>query len=157
MTATAPTPIWAEPAEDVVRRLATADAGLTSAEAAARLARHGPNVLRDRSELTRWRIIVQQVKSPLMLLLVFAAIASAVTGAWTEATIVVVIVTASVWIGTSREHSAARAIAALRRRITIRTRVIRDGASQLVPARELVPGDVVELAAGSIVPADLRL
>jgi len=148
---------WAAAPDVVARELDTGLAGLTSAEAEARLARYGPNELGRRGETTRWTVLARQLRSPLLLLLIFAAGASAVTGQWIDATIVLAIVMASVGFGYSREYSAQRAIAALRSRIELRTTVLRDGGACAVPARELVPGDVVTLAPGSLVPADVRL
>ena len=89
-----------------------------------------------------------------MLLLVFAAAASAFTGEWVDATIVLVIVAATVVIGYSREYSAEAAAAALRARVRTHTQVLRDGSVRAAPVEEIVPGDIVLLSAGSLVPAD---
>ena len=89
-----------------------------------------------------------------MLLLVFAAAASAFTGEWVDATIVLVIVAATVVIGYSREYSAEAAAAALRARVRTHTQVLRDGSVRAAPVGEIVPGDIVLLSAGSLVPAD---
>jgi Mg2+-importing ATPase len=88
------------------------------------------------------------------LLLVFAAAVAALTGEWIDATIVLAIVLASAGIGYRREYSAQAAAAALRARISTRARVLRDGAPRMVVVEEIVPGDVVLLSAGSLVPAD---
>jgi Mg2+-importing ATPase len=137
-----------------MRRLGSGFAGLSSAEAASRLAQHGPNELRARGQLSRARVLWKQLRSPLLLLLVFAAGASALTGEWIDAAIVLAILVASVGIGYSREYRAQLAAEELRARVQAMTTVVRDGRPLTVPVREVVPGDVVQLAAGSLVPAD---
>ena len=145
---------WSAPADDIVRRLESGRQGLTSADAAARLRQYGPNALREHRQLTRLRVLLNQVRSPLLLLLLFAAAASGVTREWLDAGIVLLIVLASVAVGYSREYSAQAAAAALRARVHIRTRVVRDGQPRTVTVEDVVPGDVVLLSAGSLVPAD---
>ncbi|MGZ8788370.1 MAG: magnesium-translocating P-type ATPase [Thermoanaerobaculia bacterium] len=131
--------------------------GLTSAEARERLAAAGRNELRGEEELSRGRVLAAQFRSPLLLLLVFAAVIAAATGEWLDAIIVMAIVLASAGLGFAREYRAQAAAAALRSRIRTRATVVRDGRSQSVPVDEVVPGDLVLLSAGSIVPADATL
>ena len=157
LSAGAPRAYWALPAAEVARALAASPAGLSSAEAARRLADHGPNELRARPTATRLRVLWRQVRSPLVLLLVLAAVTSMATGEWVDATIVAAILAASVGVGYLREYRAETAIAALLARTQLTTRALRDGELRAVPVRGLVPGDVIELAAGSIVPADAVL
>lgn len=128
--------------------------GLTDEEAARRLEQFGPNELRRGHVASRARVLWRQVRSPLVLLLVFAAIASAFSGEWVDASIVGAILAASIGIGYRREYRADTAIAAMLDRVRITADVMRDGARRTIPLREVVPGDVVLLAAGSIVPAD---
>ncbi len=131
--------------------------GLTSAEAARRLDEVGPNEIRERPGASRLRVLWRQIKSPLVLLLVFAAIASCFGGEWIDASIVGAILAASIGIGYHREYRAETAITALLRRIEVTAEVIRDGVQRTIPMREVVPGDVVLLAAGTIIPADADL
>src|SRR6185503_20859087 len=98
--------------------------------------------LRERQSLSRARVFWNQIRSPLLLLLVFAAGASAFTGEWIDATIVLAIVAATVGIGYTREYSAEAAAAALRARVRTHAKVVRDGAAQPAPMEEIVPGDV---------------
>ncbi|HSP16566.1 MAG TPA: magnesium-translocating P-type ATPase [Thermoanaerobaculia bacterium] len=128
--------------------------GLASAEAQARLRQYGRNELREHEELSRTRVLLAQFRSPLLLLLVFAAVIAGLTGEWIDAGIVMAIVFASAGIGFFREYSAAAAAAALQSRIRTRVNVLRDGTACEIPVEEVVPGDVVLLAAGSLVPAD---
>jgi P-type Mg2+ transporter len=150
-----PAPYWSlEPAELLVRLGSTPD-GLTSSQAEQRQRELGRNELSARQGLSRLRALYRQLESPLLLLLVVAAVLSAATGEWIDAGIVIAIVATSVGIGASREYSAASAASALTARIRARTTLLRDGQAQRVAVEELVPGDVVLLAAGSLVPADV--
>ena len=112
------------------------------------------NALFEEQDLSRLRVLSAQFRSPLLLLLVFAAVVAAATGAWIDATIVVAIVVASAGLGFVREYRAQAAAAALRSRIRTRVTVVRGGVAQSIPIEELVSGDVVLLSAGSLVPAD---
>jgi P-type Mg2+ transporter len=145
---------WAiEPAALLVR-LGTSVQGISSAEAAERLRRFGTNQLERERSLTRVRVLWNQLRSPLLLLLLFAAVVSGVTGEWRDALIVGAIVLATVSIGYKREYSAQSAVAALYVRAKTHSNVLRDGQAKQVPLEEIVPGDVVLLSAGSLVPAD---
>jgi Mg2+-importing ATPase len=144
---------WSWPTARLLEQLGTDTAGLSSEHARERLERYGRNALVHRS-LSWLGVLGNQVKSPLVLLLLFAAIASGATGEWVDATIVVVIVAASVVLGFSREYAAETAALALRARVQTRVSVLRDGHAQRSPVEEIVPGDVVLLSAGSLVPAD---
>jgi P-type Mg2+ transporter len=145
---------WARTPQSLLEELGTSQTGLSSVEAAARLRTFGPNRLSEEGRLSRLDLLVRQVASPLQLLLVFAAIVAAATGEVTDAVIVFTILCASAFIGYRREYSARAAAAALRQRVKVRTTVVRDGAQRSVPAEEVVPGDIVLLSAGSLVPAD---
>ncbi|HEY0705755.1 MAG TPA: HAD-IC family P-type ATPase, partial [Polyangia bacterium] len=128
--------------------------GLSSREAADRLKQHGRNELQRSRQMSRLRVLGRQLRSPLLLLLVFAAAVSAFTGQWTDAVIVFAIVIASAGIGYIREYKAQTEAAALQRRIQTRATALRDGNLQSIPIEEVVPGDVVILSAGALVPAD---
>ncbi len=145
---------WALEAGAVVRLLHSTADGLSSADAAERLRAYGPNLLREHPRLSRLGVLFRQVRSPLLLLLIFAAAASLLSGEWLDAVIVLTIVVATVAIGFSREYGAQAAAAALRARVHVRTTVLRDGLPVQVPVEQVVAGDVVRLAAGSLVPAD---
>jgi P-type Mg2+ transporter len=149
-----PDPYWAiEPAE-LLRRLASTAEGLSPAEAADRLRRFGRNEVRAERPLSRAGVLLNQVRSPLLLLLLFAIVVSAAAGEWTDALIVGAVVLATVAIGYKREHGAQAAAAALRARVRARASVLRGGQPTQVPLEEVVPGDVALLSAGSLVPAD---
>jgi Mg2+-importing ATPase len=148
---------WALTTEEVLHQLGARSSGLTSAEAAERLAQFGLNELKVERPLSWGRVLWIQLRSPLLLLLLFAAAASVFTGQWTDAGIVLAIIFASVGIGFSREYRAQRAIAGLRERVRVSATVLRDGQATGVPVREVTPGDVVLLSAGNLIPADARI
>jgi P-type Mg2+ transporter len=148
---------WAMAPEVVAQQLHASATGLSTAEAERRLAESGPNEIRERQATTRLGVLWNQLRSPLLLLLLFAAGVSVVTGEWVDAAIVVAIVVASVGIGYSREYRAQSAAARLRARVQVRANVLRDGIATAVPLAQVVPGDVALLAAGSLVPADALL
>ncbi len=148
---------WSPTRDEVLRRLGSSLGGLSAEEAARRSGQYGPNAVGEFEGLTRLGVLWNQLRSPLLLLLVFAAAVSVMTGEWTDAIIVLTIVAASVGIGYSREYRAQTAAAELRAKVQVQANALRDGRSTPVPVRDLVPGDVVLLAAGSIIPADCRL
>ncbi|HEY5947401.1 MAG TPA: magnesium-translocating P-type ATPase [Kofleriaceae bacterium] len=148
---------WALPTDELYRRLGSGATGLTAAEAAKRLSEVGRNELRAERELSRLGVIWNQLRSPLLLLLVFATAISFATGQLADATIVLAIIFATVFVGYRREYRAQRAAAALSARLRTRATVVRDGQPVLVAIEEVVPGDVITLAAGSLVPADARV
>jgi Mg2+-importing ATPase len=149
-----PESYWSADADMLVQQLGSTQDGLTVTEATRRLREYGPNQVREHRRLTRTRVLVNQIRNPLLLVLVFAAMASAMTGEWVDAVIVVVIVLATVSIGYAREYHAETAAAALQARVRTRARILRGGHAVNVPTEEVVPGDVVLLSAGSLVPAD---
>jgi Mg2+-importing ATPase len=146
-------PYWTVPTETLLSELGSSPQGLTAEEAARRLSAT-PETAPPKAGVTRRGVLWHQIKSPLLLLLVFAAAVSAINGEWTDASIVVVIVLVSAGIGYSREYRAQKAAEALSGRLRVRATVRRDGQTTEVPREELVPGDLVILSAGSLVPAD---
>ncbi len=123
-------------------------------QARRRLQQHGPNVLAAETGPGPWRLLARQYSSPLVLILVIAAGISAGIGEWTESAIILAIVAASTLLGFRQEYMAARALQALRRRLVLRVTTIRGGAPRQIEASALVPGDVILLSAGNLIPAD---
>jgi Mg2+-importing ATPase len=140
----------------VLARLGSGPDGLTSAEAARRLRQFGPNEL-GTHRVSAAAVVLRQVRNPVLVLLLAAALVSGLTGGGTNALIIAVIVVASVGLGFVNEYRAERAMAALRAQIRLEAEVRRDGQVSQVPVLDLVPGDVVALRVGVIVPADLRV
>ncbi len=144
--------------DDALRDVAVdPGAGLTEAEAARRRAVHGPNALVERGGRPAWRILVAQLRGPMVVVLVVAAAVSVALGDAADALAIGAIIVLNTALGVAQELRAERAIAALRRLAAPVVRVRRDGAVAERPAADLVPGDIVVLEAGSVVPADGRL
>jgi Mg2+-importing ATPase len=114
---------WSVSNSELLIQLGSNENGLSFAEVENRLEKYGPNELRQRQPFSRLRTLWNQLRSPLLLLLVFAAGASALSGEWIDATIVLSILAATVTIGYTREYSAAAAAAALRARIRTQAKV----------------------------------
>jgi P-type Ca2+ transporter type 2C len=131
--------------------------GLSGSEAQQRLARHGPNELVEKAGRSRMAIIREQLSGVLTVLLFIAALISVVLGDWIEAIVILIIVVLNAVLGYLQEYKAEQSMAALKRMSVPRVRVRRNGQAQEVSAVELVPGDVVILETGNIVPADGRV
>ena len=143
--------------EEIFERLASGPSGLTADEAAKRLQTHGPNELQARSHISPWSILFEQFKNVLIIILLLATALSAFLGHGVEAIAITAIVLFAVILGFIQEYRAERAIEALRELAAPAATVIRDGREERIPARDLVPGDLVLLATGDKVPADARL
>lgn len=159
LASAAPSPVRVAAGQDAAAVLAgqrTTAAGLSDEEAAARLAAVGPNAVRGH-RARPWRVLGRQVRSPILILLFATAIVSAFVGQGTEAVIIAVILVVSVGLGFVNEFRAEQAADALHDRLRHTAIVLRGGTRRSVDVTELVPGDVVVLSVGSVVPADLRL
>lgn len=145
-----------EPVADVLALLGSTSLGLSSEVVREHRVRYGSNVLRSHKPQPI-RVLVRQFNSPLLLLLIVAAAVSGMIGQVTEAVLIGVIIASSGALGFMNEYRAERAAAALHDRIQQNVAVRRDGQWTSTPLVDLVPGDVVRIGLGSIVPADLRL
>jgi len=156
---TSPGPAWhGLSADDVIRTQGSdARAGLSAAKAAARLQKVGPNTLTAREGRSWLAAFGSQFAAVLVWLLLVAAGVSAVLGEWVDAGAIAAIIVINAVIGASQEHSAERSIAALRGMTAPKARVVRGGVVAVVPAAEIVPGDILVLEAGDLVAADARL
>lgn len=130
--------------------------GLTSAEAARRASDYGPNET-PQPKAQAWRSAVAKLWAPVPWMLEVTVILEAALGKWTESLIVAALLGFNVVVSFIQENRAQTALALLRKRLTVRARVLRDGLWQQVPSRDLVPGDVVHLRMGDVVPADVKL
>ncbi len=143
---------------DVVEALRTdVSQGLSSDEAAARLKRYGPNELRETPGPTVLHMLMEQITEPLVLVLIAAAAVSVAVREVSEGLVIMAIVVLNAVLGVVQESRAEKSLAALKKLAAPLARVRRDGVTRTVPARELVPGDVVLIEAGDHVPADIRL
>lgn len=144
--------------EDVLRRLGTdARHGLGEAEASRRLERYGPNELPKPPARPAWRLFADQFRSLLILILIGAAVLATVIGDVADTLAIVCVVLINASLGFVQEYRAERALAALRNMLAPQAEVRRDGVARMIPAAELVPGDIVLLDAGDRIPADGRV
>lgn len=145
---------WGLATEELFSKLNTSERGLSQEEVEQRLKIYGSNVLREQKQLTALVLFLNQFKSPLVLILIFAASISIIVSEWTDAAIVLAVVLGSAILGFVQEYNASNAVEKLRQQVTIKSNVLRDGETKQIPAEEIVPGDVVLLSAGSLIPAD---
>jgi Mg2+-importing ATPase len=150
-------PFWNHPLEEVLVELDAKREGLTSQEAAARLLRYGPNDATATKRPPSWLRFLRRFQSPLVIVLLLASVLSAITGDVASFVIVTSIVLLSVLMDFIQEMRAQNAVDALREKVALRAQVVRDGQETAILIADLVPGDVIHLAAGDMVPADGRL
>lgn len=143
--------------DEIYRLLETSEEGLSDAAAAERLKKNGRNELRSKPPKTVMQMLKAQLTDPMVLILAGASALSALLGEWTEAAVIAAIVALNAAIGIAQEKKAQSSMEALRRMSAPRARVLRQGEESVVPAAELVAGDIVFLSDGDMVPADIRL
>jgi len=148
---------WNLPAPQVLEQLGSAPQGLSTAQAQILLARYGPNTLRPTRRLSGLRLLLKQFQSPITLILIGAATLSLFLGDSTNAIIILAIVVVSSVLGFWQERGAADALAKLLAMVQTKATVLRDGAEIKVAFADVVPGDLVLLAAGATIPGDCLL
>lgn len=148
---------YAKERETVLEQLKSSNEGLSEKEAAARLETHGANEIRDESKSTWLHILISQFTDFLILLLLFAATISFILGETIDAIAMLAIVVLSAALGFVQEFRAEKAVEALQKISAPQAKVVRSGVLKTIPAKRLVPGDIITLEAGDIVPADARL
>ena len=148
---------WGLPADRLMAELKSDAGGLSQREAHLRLKRDGPNALKAMKKATALGLLLSQFKSPLVLILIVASCISLAASEWVDAGVVLVIVCGSTLLGFTQEYIAGNAIDKLRSQITVHSKVLRGGLLKTVPSHQLVVGDIVQLSAGSLVPADAAL
>jgi P-type Mg2+ transporter len=150
----APAAYWSLTPEQLLLALQASRSGLQPADAEQRLKQYGPNTIGAQQQATALRLLLRQFKSPLVIILVIAAIISGIVGEWVDASIVLAIVLGSTILGFVQEYTASNAVAKLRSQVTIKSNLLRGGKPQMLPSEQVVPGDIVLLSAGSLIPAD---
>ena len=149
--------------DDVLQQLQTSQEGLTSQEATSRLEKYGPNKLKEGEKKTIFQRFIDQLKDPMLIILLIAAGVSALTGMlsgeneWTEVIIILAVVLLNAVLGVLQESKAEAAIEALQTMTAATCKVLRDGKQVTIHSDQLVPGDVIILEAGDAVPADGRI
>ncbi len=130
--------------------------GLSTSEAATRQARFGPNEIREREE-PLWHRVFRRFWGPIPWMIEVAALLSALVQKWEDFTIITIMLLVNAALDFFQEHRALNALAALKQKLALEVTVLRDGEYRLIPARDLVPGDIVRLRIGDVVPADVQL
>ena len=145
---------WHLPAEQVLDQLKSNPQGLSNQEAKQRLMQYGTNSLKQKRQSTTIILLLNQFKSPIILILMAAAILSGFLGDFLDAVVILVIVVISGLLGFWQEKGAANAISKLLALVDVKARILRDGKIQDIPLADVVPGDVVQVSAGDSIPGD---
>ncbi|OGQ00263.1 MAG: ATPase [Deltaproteobacteria bacterium RBG_19FT_COMBO_46_12] len=142
---------------EVLKKLETSEEGLSDSEAGKRLETYGPNKLPEAEAISKLKIILHQFTSPLIYILMVAAIVTAFLGEYIDTGVIVAVLILNATIGYFQEFKAETSVRALKGMVVLKTRVVREGKEREILSEQLVPGDIVLLASGMRVPADLRL
>jgi len=148
---------WSMSNSEVLEQLESSEKGLKPEQAQERISRFGVNEIGKKKARTGLFIFLSQFKNPLVLILLAASIISTLVGEMTNGVIILVIVTINGALGFLQEYRSEKAVERLGKYITFTAKVIRGGEKAVINTRELVPGDIVLLGNGDVVPADLRL
>ncbi|MDI6798972.1 MAG: calcium-transporting P-type ATPase, PMR1-type [Candidatus Aenigmarchaeota archaeon] len=143
--------------EEVIKELKSSNQGLSRTEAEYRLKKYGANEITKKRRINALEILFRQFKSILIIILLIATAISGFMGKFTDATIIFVVVVLNTILGFAQEYKAEKAVEAMKRLAVPNARVMRDGKEIVIPASELVPGDLILLEEGDRVPADARL
>jgi H+-transporting ATPase len=144
------------PVAELMKRVDTSDSGLTGEEARRRLERYGFNEIEEKRQSSVLKFL-SYFWGPIPVMIIVAAILSAVLHNWPDVGVIVVLLFLNAVVGFREEYQADSAIAALKKKLALKARAKRDGAWIGIPSRELVPGDIVRLRIGEIIPADAKL
>lgn len=148
------TPFWSIPPDQAAQQAGSSAAGLSQSTAREVLARYGPNRIQSREQATPLGLFLKQFNSPIVLILIAATVLSAILQDWADAAIILAIVMGSALLSFFQERGANGAAEKLREQVSFKTTALRDGKPVQMPTEEIVPGDVVLLSAGSLIPAD---
>jgi P-type Ca2+ transporter type 2C len=154
-----PAPDWyvLSAGESLLELKSDEQAGLSAMGVHERQTLHGENILQEKARRSLLRMMLEQFADFMILVLIVAAIISGLIGSINDTIAIIVIVVLNAVIGFIQEYRAEQAIAALQAMAAVSAKVVRDGETRIIPASEIVPGDIVVLEAGNVVPADLRL
>ncbi len=144
------------PLSEITEKLKTTPSGIDNATATQRLAEYGKNQIEDKKKKTVWRMLLHQLTDFMILVLIAAAVISGILGDVTDTVIILIIIVLNAVVGFVQEYRAEKAMEALKQMAASTARILRGGKTIDIPAADLVPGDVVLLEAGNIIPADVR-
>ena len=143
--------------KEILQKLETSEEGLNDNEVSKRLQLYGLNKLVEEEKISRFKILFHQFTSPLIYILLAAAVVTALLKEYIDTSVIMAVVTLNAIIGYIQEYKAEQGVRALRKMLIPRARVLRNGKEKEINSEQLVPGDVVLLASGTKAPADLRL
>jgi len=143
--------------KEVLEKLGSSHEGLAESEVRARLEMYGPNILAEEEKINRLKILLHQFTSPLIYILLIAAVVTTLLEEYVDTGVIMAVVLLNAVIGFFQEYKAEESVRALKQLLVAKARVIRGGREMEISGTELVPGDIVLLASGARVPADLRL
>src|SRR3990170_8911191 len=143
--------------KEIMQKLRTSEEGLNDNEVSKRLQQYGLNRLVEEEKISRFKILFHQFTSPLIYILLAAAVVTALLKEYIDTSVIMAVVTLNAIIGYIQEYKAEQGVRALRKMLIPRARVLRNGKEKEIHSEQLVPGDVVFLASGTKLPADLRL
>jgi Ca2+-transporting ATPase len=144
-------------AKKISQKLDTSENGLSAEQVQQRLARYGPNKLVEAEKISRWKILVHQFTSPLIYVLLGAGVITLLLREYVDSGVIFAVVILNAIIGFVQEYKAEESVQSLKKMVVPKARVVRAGKEKEIDSAELVPGDMVLLASGAKVPADLRL
>jgi Mg2+-importing ATPase len=147
-------PFWSKEIKETAEGINSSINGLSEKDAQEVLWRVGPNRIQSKEKVTPLGLFLNQFKSPIVLILIFATVISAFLRDWADAIIILLIVMGSALLSFYQEYNANNAAEKLKEQVSFKTDVLRDGRTASIPTDEIVPGDVVLLSAGSLIPAD---
>lgn len=145
------------PVKEIVQKLGTSEDGLSDGEAKERLQQYGPNRLTEEKKISKIKLLLHQFTSPLIYILFVAAFVTFLLKEFIDTSVIMVAVFLNAIIGYIQEFKAEQSVRALKKMLIPKAKVLRDGHEKEINSEELVPGDIVLLASGGKVPADLRL
>ncbi len=143
--------------KEVLQKAGVSENGLSTREAKERLQQYGPNKLEETEKISRLKILLHQFTSPLIYILLISAVVTTFLGELIDAGVILAVIIINAIIGYLQEYKAEESVRALKKMIVPQARVIRDGKEKEINSEELVPGDIVLLASGTRIPADIRL
>ncbi|MDH4226773.1 MAG: cation-translocating P-type ATPase [Deltaproteobacteria bacterium] len=143
--------------EEALKNLGSSASGLSTVEATKRLEEWGPNELEEKEKKSAFRMFLDQFKDLMIIILIAAAVISGIIGDILDTIAIAVIVVLNAVIGFIQEYRAEKAMASLKKMAALYATAIRNGSPKIIPAAQIVPGDMIILEAGNIVPADIRL
>src|SRR6056297_1554887 len=152
-----PEPFYSTDVEQVRARLDTRPEGLSSQDAQRRLDEHGPNSIRSDNEVSAWAVLWNQFTDPLIYVLIAALVVTLAIQSFGDAIVIGLVLLVNATIGFIQEYKAESAVQSLMAMVSPKATIRREGAQQQLDADRLVPGDIVLLDQGEVVPADIRL